>query len=115
MRRTWIVLACILLAGCAHGRRANPFSDAPEPDELEITVYNEGLSSRDVYAYWNLGARQWLGTVPSETNRRFTIRFRSDGIRFSGGPRGYFPVFRGDRLVILYPKTGQILPPQRVR
>lgn len=109
------LFTCTLLVGCAPARRAAPFSNAPEPDQIEITVHNEALRPRDVYAYWNLGARQWLGTVPAESSRRFKIRFRSDGIRFAGGPREYFPVFPGDRIEILYPEIGQVLPPERAR
>lgn len=112
---TAFALSCVLLAGCAHANGSNPFSDGPDRTEIEITVRNEALRPRDVYVYWSLGSRQWLGTVPAETAESFKIRFRSDGIRFSGGPQQYFPVFPGDRIEILYPEIGQVLPPRRVR
>ncbi len=106
----------VLLAGCLSGSRQNPFSDAEPPSTaVEVTIRNESSRARDVYAIWEGANRDWLGIVPAETTLSFTIAYRSDAIRFSGGPRVFTAVYPGDRLEVVYPRAGQVFPPRRLR
>lgn len=104
------------VAGCASAGGGNPFEGGVESDQIQVTVRNEGFERRNVSAYWEDGSDQFLGVVPGGEEREFTIRFRSYGIRFSGGPREFTAVYPGDRLEFVYPRSGgYVYPPRRVR
>ena len=115
--RRWCVVASIglLATGCA-SNRANLFSDEePERTHVELTIRNQSPRVRDVYAYWDNGTRDWLGMVPAETTTTFTVVYRSGGIRFAGAPRVFMAIYPGDRIEMVYPRAGAILPPRRIR
>ena len=110
------LLAVPLLYGCASRSQSNPFSDSDaSSSEIQVTIRNEGPRPRQIYAFWENRNREWVGTVAPDATRTFTLRYRSEGIRFTGGPRVFVSVFPGDHLQVVFPRIGTVQPPGRVR
>lgn len=95
-----------LLGGCAGGYSENPFQEGSASSrEIQVRVQNQNFNDATIWAVWEGGGRDRLGTVTGNSTQTFTTRHRSNVVRFevdflAGG--GYMsesiPVGPGERL-----------------
>lgn len=106
--RLWPAIA-VLLAGCA-GPARNPFTEAPDPKVLQISVRNQGLQDVRVRLDSDLGSRS-LGVVSGNQDRIVQIpwsSFHRISFRLERLPGGtyvteFIPISPGDHIELIIP------------
>ena len=98
--RVWCLSVYLFLAGCASTAEQDPFGGRPAGETtVQVTIDNQAFYDATVWALWEGGSRERVGTVTALTTRTFTLNQRRDAVRFEvdllTGPD-----FVGDRISV---------------
>lgn len=77
-----LLFSATLLSGCASSG-PNPFQEGAGGDRtIQVTIDNQNFNDATIRAHWRGGSEMRVGTVNGNSSETFTLRHRSDVVRF---------------------------------